>query len=167
MVDKELHSPGKGSAVIRLKLKSLKTGNVIKEVLKTDDWAEEITVDHRPAQFLYRSGDQFVFMNPQTYEQYEVEALLVGDDEGFLKESHEYQLAIYEGKVIGVRMPQKMVLEVVESEESAKGNTATGSAATKPVKLETGMIVKVPLFIKKGEKIIVNTETKEYIGRKN
>lgn len=165
VTDKEFYSPGKGSAVVRLKLKNLKTGNVVREVIKTGEGVEDIAVDYRMTQFLYKTGDQFVFMNPRTYEQYEVDTKIIGDNEGLIKEGIEYQLAIYEDKVIGINFPPKMSFKVIEAEDAVKGDTVTG--ATKLVKLETGIIVKVPLFIKQDEEITINTETKEYAGRKN
>lgn len=164
VVEKEFHNPGKGAAVVRLKLRGLKTGNVTKEVIKTDQEIEEATVEHKPVNFLYK-GENFVFVSPFTFEQYEVEPKILAGEEGFIKEGEEYQIAIYEGRVIGVRMPKKIVFEVTEAEDSSRGDTVTG--ATKPVKLDSGLVVQVPLFIKKGEKILVNTETKEYMGRKN
>jgi len=165
VVDKEFFNPGKGAAVVRLKLKGLKSGNVVREVLKTDELVEEINVDHRPAQFLYFDGNHYVFMNPKTYEQYQVEPALVADYQGLIKEGQEYQLALYQDRVVGLRLPKKMVFEVIETEKAVKGDTVTG--ATKPAKLDTGLIIKVPLFVKKGDQIIVNTETGEYVSRKN
>ena len=135
VVDKEFFNPGKGAAVVRLKLKGLTSGNVVREVLKTDEMVEEITVEHRPAQFLYSDGSQYVFMNPHTYEQYEVDASIVEDNQGLIKEGNEYQLAIYQGRVVGLKLPKKMVFEVVETENAVKGDTVTG--ATKPCLLYT------------------------------
>ena len=165
VVDKEFFNPGKGSAVVRLKLKNLKTGNVVREVLRTDEMVDEIRVDHRKVQFLYKSGDQFVFINPKTYEQIEVDKKIVGDAEKFIKEGEEYSLAIWGGQVVNITLPKKIVFEVVHTEAAVRGDTVTG--ATKPATLDNGAVVKVPLFIKKGEKIIINTETGEYVGRKN
>lgn len=165
VVDKEFFNPGKGAAVVRLKLKGLTSGNVVREVLKTDEQVEEITVENRPAQFLYADGNQYVFINPHTYEQYEVEASIVEDYQGLIKEGNEYQLALYQGRVVGLKLPKKMVFEVVETENAVKGDTVTG--ATKPAKLDTGLAIKVPLFVKKGDRIVVNTETKEYVSRQS
>lgn len=164
VLDKEFHNPGKGSAVVRLKLYGLTSGSVVKEVLKTDESVEEISVERRPAQFMYLAGDQFVFVHPHTFEQYEVEGKIVGDKKGFIKEGSEYQLVVYQGEVIGVVLPMKMALKIIETEDAVKGDTVTG--ATKSAKLETGITVKVPLFIKNGEEIYVNTETKEYVSRR-
>ncbi|MFH1561364.1 MAG: elongation factor P [Patescibacteria group bacterium] len=165
VVDKEFYNPGKGSAVVRFKIKNIKNGNVVKEVIKTDELIEEIVVDQRQAQFAYHSGDQLVFINPHTYEQYEVASSLLGDDSAYVKEGDNFQLAVLEDEVIGVQLPKKVVLKVVETESAVKGNTVTG--ATKPAKMETGLTVKVPLFINKGDEIIVNTETGQYVSRSN
>jgi elongation factor P len=165
VADKEFYCPGKGSAVVRLKLKNLKTGSVLREVIKTDEMIGDITVDYLMAQYLYKNGSQFVFMNPRSYEQYEVEEKIIGDNQGLIKEELEYQLVIYENQVIGINFPNKMSFRVIEAEASQKGNTV--AAATKLVRLETGISVKVPLFIQNGDEVIINTETKEYLGRKN
>jgi len=165
VVDKEFFNPGKGAAVVRLKLKGVKTGNVVREVLKTDEMVEEIEVYHRHVQFLYKTGSEFVFMDPHSYEQIEVGKNVVGEAEKYLQEGKEYILAVWEGEVISLKLPKKMVFTVVKTENAVRGDTVTG--ATKPAILENGMEVKVPLFIKKGEKIIVNTETGEYVSRKN
>jgi len=165
VVDKEFFNPGKGAAVVRLKLKGLTSGNVLREVIKTDDQVEEVMVDHFSAQYLYKSNDQFIFMNPRSFDQYQVDENVIGDKSKYLKEGIEYQLEFYQGRVIGIRLPKKMVFEVIQTENAVKGNTVTG--ATKPAKLETGLIIKVPLFINKGEKVFVNTETGEYVSRKN
>lgn len=165
VVDKEFFNPGKGAAVVRLRLKNLKTGNVLREVLRTDETVEEIQVEYQQAQFLYKSGNQFVFMNPKTYEQIEVEKEVVGELEKFIKEGEEYTLSIWEGRVVNITLPKKIVFEVIQAEKSVKGDTVSG--ATKPVTLDNGAVVKVPLFIKKGDKVIINTQTGEYVGRKS
>ena len=165
VVDKEFFNPGKGAAVVRLKIKGLTSGNLLREVLKTDDQVEEIVVDHFSAQYLYKTSDQFVFMNPRSFDQYQVDGDIIGEDKQYLKEGAEYRLESYQDKIIGICLPKKMVFEVTEAEDEAKGDTVTG--ATKPVKIETGLVVKVPLFIRKGEKIFVNTQTGEYVSRKN
>lgn len=165
VVDKEFYNPGKGSAVVRLRLKHLKTGLVTKEVLKTDENVEEAEVNHHQTQYMYKTKDAYHFMNPRTYEQYEAPASVMGEGEKYLKEGEEYLLAIWENKVVAFVLPKKMVFTVTQAEEGVKGDTVTG--ATKPVVLDNGAVAKVPLFIKEGEKIIINTQTGEYVGRKN
>lgn len=165
VVDKEFFNPGKGLAVVRLKLKSLKTGNLIREVLRTDESVEEIQVEHQRARFLYKSSNRFVFINPKTYEQIEVEEGIIGEAKKFIREGEEYSLCLWEGKVVSITLPKKIVFEVIQAEKSVKGDTVSG--ATKPVVLDNKVVIRVPLFIKKGDKIIVNTETGEYVGRKS
>lgn len=165
VTDKEFFNPGKGGAVVRVKLKSLKTGNVVKEVLKTDIGVEEIDVDHRRLQFSYKNGNEYVFIDPRTFEQVEIEGGFLEGSEDFIKEGEQYGLVFWQDRAVSITLPKKIVFTVVKAEEAVKGDTATG--ATKAVVLENGATVKVPLFIKSGEKIIINTETGSYVGRKN
>lgn len=165
VVEKEFYNPGKGSAVIRLKLKNLQSGKVVKEVLKTTENIEEIQVLHQKVQFIYKTKDNFVFMNPHTYEQVEVPAPAIGEKENYIKEGDDYTVALWEGKPIELQVPKKMSFKVIKSEEAVKGNTVTG--ATKPVTLDNGAVVQVPLFVKEDDEITLNTETGDYAGRKN
>lgn len=165
VIDKGFSHLGRGSAIVRLKIKEIKTGAITQEAFKSDDLVEEINLQRRSAQFLYQAGDQLVFINPKTYEQIKVEAKIVGDDWRLLKEGSACQLLFYQDKAIGVHLPKKVALKVVETEAAVKGNTVSG--ATKLAKTETGLVVKVPLFIKKGEVILVSTETKEYLSRQS
>ncbi len=165
VTEREFYSPGKGSAIVRLKLKDVKTGVVNKVVFKTTEMVEEISVEQQEFQYLYQGNGAFCFMSPQTFEQIEIPEELVIDDKYFLKEGETYKILFYEDKPIKIKLPLKMEMEVTEAENAVKGDTVTG--ATKEVKLETGLVIKVPLFIKKGEKILVNTENKEYVGRSN
>jgi elongation factor P len=154
---------GRGSAKARLWLKGLKSGSTTQEVFTTDEELEEISITYRSGQYLYRQGDNFVFMDQQTYEQYEVNKKIVGNAGEFLIEGEKYQLGLYDDEVISIHIPQKVTLEVKETFTGVKGDTVSG--ATKPAILETGLKVKVPLFIKQGEKIIVNTDSGEYVSR--
>jgi len=165
IADKEFYNPGKGAAVVRLKIKNLKTGNVAKEVLRTDEGVEEIDVQLKKSQFLYKTGDQFVFMNNRSYEQIEVDQKVVEDVKQFIKEGEEYGLSIWQDEVIAVLLPKRIVFEIAKTEQAIKGDTVTGS--TKPATLDNGAVIQVPLFIKKGERVIVSTETGQYVGRKN
>ncbi len=163
VVDKEFFNPGKGAAVVRLKLKNLQTGRTRRQVLKTDEAVELIEVDKRRLQYLYRQGENFIFIDPQTYEQVEVAGDLLADLEGLLKEGESYLLSFYKQRPLAVEPPKKLVLEVSKTQEAVKGDTVT--AATKEAVLETGLTVRVPLFIKQGEKIIINCERREYVSR--
>jgi len=165
VADKEFFNPGRGHAVVRLKLKNLKSGGVIKETLITDEKVEEIEVTHQRYSFLYFDDLQAVFMEPRTFEQISVERKIIKEEEKYLKEGAEYGLLFWESKVIGISLPKKIAFKVKETERAVKGDTV--NAATKPATLDNGLLVKVPLFIKKGEEVVVSTETGEYFSRKN
>ena len=155
--------PGKGSAFVRMKTKNLRTGAVVENSYNTNIKIERARVEHNPMQFLYANGDNFVFMNTETYDQVEVPGSKLENEKRFLKEGIGIKLDYYEGELLGVTLPEKIEFEVVETEPAVKGNTATN--ASKDAKIETGYIVKVPLFINEGEKIIVSTKDGKYSGR--
>ncbi|MFH1602135.1 MAG: elongation factor P [Candidatus Shapirobacteria bacterium] len=165
IVAKEFFNPGRGHAVTRLKLKNLKTGKVIKETLITDDKVEEIEVTNEHYQFLYFDGFQAVFMNPGSFDQISVERKIIKEEEKYLKTSETYGLLFWESQVVGISLPKKIAFKVEKTEKGVRGDTV--SAATKPATLDNGLVVKVPLFIKKGEEIVVNAETGEYVSRKS
>lgn len=163
VVDKTFVSPGKGSAFFRTKLKNLKTGQVLEFTFKSGEKIEEASLQTQELQYLYRTGKDFTFMNPRTYEQTSLPEDILGNFKNFVREGDLYQIYTLEGKPVSLRPPQKVKLKVSESEEAVKGNTVTG--ATKPVTVETGYHLQVPLFIKKGDFIVINTETGEYVER--
>lgn len=165
VVDKEIFAPGKGAAVARLKLKSIKTGRVLTEVVKTTEMVEDAEVEHRQVDYSYDSGSAFVFVDPRSYEQFEADPEVVGEDARFLQEGDSYGLMIYEGKVISVQPPKKVIFKIEQAEEAVRGDTVT--AGTKSATLSNGTVVKVPLFIRAGDEIIINTETGEYVGKRN
>jgi elongation factor P len=148
-----------------LRLKGLKTGRSIAQTFKTPDTVEDITVDLRPAQYMYSDDESFHFMDNESYEQIAVAKEGLEDRQNWLKEGSAYDLIIYEGKAIDIKVPYKVVFTVTEAQQALKGDTATG--ATKNVTIETGYKVKVPLFIKQGDKVLINTETGEYVERVN
>jgi len=163
VVDKTFVSPGKGSAFTRAKLKNLKTGAVLDFTFKSGEKIEEANVNTIEFQYLYQQGKEYFFMNPRNYEQISLPEEMIGDFKNFLKEGDTYKIIVLENNPISLIPPLKVNLKVVETEAGAKGNTVTG--ATKPAKLETGYVVQVPLFIKKGDTITLNTETGEYVSR--
>jgi elongation factor P len=165
VVDREFVSPGKGSAFARVKAKSLKTGNVIMQTIKTADSVEDAQVDLEDCQYQYSDGENFMFMNNETFEQFGVSMEIQGDKKSYLKEGETYTLTMWQGEAIDIKIPYKMVFTVVESENYVKGDTVSG--ATKPIVTETGLVVRVPLFIKQGERILVNTESNDYVERVN
>ena len=164
VVDKEFFNPGKGSAVVRLKIKDLKTGRVRRQVLRTDESVEAVEIERRRLQYLYQQGKNFVFMDPATYEQVEVSGNQLAEIKGLLKEGELYLTTFYQQEILAVEPPKKMALKVIKTQQAVKGDTVT--AATKDATLETGLIIKVPLFIKQGEIIVVNSESRQYVSRK-
>jgi elongation factor P len=165
VVEREFHNPGKGTAVARIKMKSIKDGSVLSLTIPTQQEVEDAQVDTRAC--LYQRADQenFYFMDNESYDQYEVPIRDMENKKYYLKENEAYDLIIWEGKVIDISIPYKVVFTVAESENYVKGDTVSG--ATKPIVTETGLTVRVPLFIKQGEKILVNTETNDYVERVN
>lgn len=165
VVDREFVNPGKGSSFVRLKMKNLKNGSVLKITHKSQDIMEEIDVIDVNSQYLYKDLEAAFFMNADTYEQYEVPLAVLGDIVYFLIEGETYRVVQWEGETLDIKLPPKMDLIVSEAEEAVKGDTVQG--ATKWVVVETGLKVKVPIFIKEGEKIRINVDTKEYQERIN
>lgn len=164
IVDISFVSPGKGSAFYRTKLKSLFTGRVVEYTYKSGEKVEEVMVETHEATYSYFDGSNYVFIEPRTFEQYNVPVEIIGDDKVYLKEGLLYRIKFYDDKAVGVTLPKAIVCTVVESENSVKGDTAT--SAMKNAVLDTGAHVLVPLFIKTGEEISISTETGEYLSRK-
>ncbi len=165
VTEREFVNPGKGSAFVRLKLKNLRTGLVLKITHKSQDNVEEITVDDVSAQFLYSDGESFVFMNSETFDQFHVPVAGLENRGYFLIEGDTYPVVMWEDEALDIKLPPKMDLEVTDAPEAVKGDTVTG--ASKTVTVETGLQVKVPIFIKQGETIRINTESLEYQERVN
>ena len=165
IVEREFVNPGKGSAFVRIKLKNIRTGQVLKQVNKSQEMLEDINVEQKTHQYLYADESNYFFMDTETYEQITVSKKGLEDKEYFLKEGEEFQLLMWEDVPIDIVLPYKMTFEVTDAAHGLKGDTVSG--ASKPVTISTGLTVRVPLFIKKGDKILVNTETKEYVERVN
>jgi elongation factor P len=151
---------GRMGAVLRTKLKNLETGALVNKTFQGADKVEEAEVDTKKAQYLYQDGDTFYFMDNESYEQFELDKKIIGDDAKFLKEGVEVSLLYFDGRIINIELPIKMTFEVVEAPPAVKGNTADGGS--KQVTIETGAQITTPLFIKQGDKIKVNTTTGEY-----
>src|SRR3989344_4231277 len=156
-------SPGKGAAVMRVKYKSVDTGAAIEFTYKTNEQVEVADIEKREMEFSYRDGAEMVFMNRKNYDQVSVPFTLVEDKIGFFLGNIKCWVMFFDGLAIGVALPSSVTLKVVESPNEVAGNRI--NAPKKTVKLETGMEVQVPIFIKKGEKVTIDTETKEYLGR--
>ena len=155
--------PGKGSAFVRTKLKNLRTGATTEITFNAGVKIETAHVEKQNMQFLYSQGDTYYFMNMQTYDQIELNKSSLGDDVKYLKENLEVIISFYEGEVMGVILPDKIEYLITKSEPGVKGNTT--STAMKDAELETGMVVKVPMFINEGERILVSTSDGKYVSR--
>jgi elongation factor P len=155
--------PGKGGAFVRTTLKNVLSGKVVDRTFNAGVKIDTATVDKRPMQYLYRDGDDYVFMDLQTYDQIHVPAATVGEASNYLLPEAEVTVAMHEGVPLYVELPASVVLEVTYTEPGVQGDRSTGG--TKPATVETGATVQVPLFISTGEKIKVDTRDGRYLGR--
>ncbi|MDP9404620.1 MAG: elongation factor P [Actinomycetota bacterium] len=155
--------PGKGGAFVRTKLKNVRTGAVIDRTYRADEKLEHAVVDKREMQYLYRDGEQYVFMDNVSYDQLHVDEETLGGSARFIKEGDSAVLQMYNGEVVGVDLPASVELTVAETEPGVQGDRVSG--ARKPATLETGLVVQVPLFVTAGERIKVDTRTGEYLTR--
>lgn len=155
--------PGKGSAFVRTKLKNAQTGSVMEKTFRAGETVPQANLEKRTMQHTYKEGDQFVFMDMETFEEARLTEAQVGDRAKYLKEEMEVNILYWNTTVLDVELPTSVVLEVVETDPGLKGDTATGG--TKPAILETGAQIMVPLFIVIGEKIKVDTRNDSYLGR--
>ncbi len=163
VVDFQHVKPGKGSAFVRSKLKNVKTGAVVERTFNAGEKVPRAHLDQRQMQYLYESDGAFNFMDNETYEQIALNSDQLGDAARFLKENMSIGVLFFQGVVIGIDMPNSVELEVVETDPGIRGDTATGG--TKPAKLETGYVVKVPLFINTGDVLRIDTRSGDYIER--
>lgn len=154
---------GRAGAVLRTKIRNLKTGAVMEKTFQGADRVEEAEITKTKAQYLYREGDDFYFMDSSTYEQFSLPKNVLGDLTKFLIENTEATTLNYNSRPINIELPIKMEFRVVEAPPAIRGNTADGG--TKQVTLETGIKVNTPLFVKEGDIIRINTETGEYVER--
>ncbi len=157
------HKPGRGNAFIRTKLRNLRTGAIIDRTFLSGDEVQEVKLENRTVQYLYKDGDFYYFMDLETYEQPAVKAEALGDAVKYLVEGMTLELSFYENEPIEIELPVTVDLKVVETEPGVRGDTAQG--ATKPAKLETGLVIQVPLFINVGDVVRVDTRTGEYVTR--
>jgi len=159
----EFYFPGKGSAFARTRMKNVKTGNVYEYTFKSAEMVETVDVETVELQYLYKDEETLNFMNPRTFDQFEIPASIFEGKDKYLMPEMKMFFNFYEGEVIGVRFPLKVTVKVTEASEASAGNTV--NAPKKPVTIETGVEVMAPLFVKQGEIIIVDTETGEYVSR--
>jgi elongation factor P len=155
--------PGKGGAFVRTTLKNVLSGKVVDRTFNAGTKVDTATVDRRPMTYLYREGDEFVFMDADTYDQVHVPAATVGDGAGYLLENTDAVVAVHEGTPLYVELSTSVELVVAQTDPGLQGDRSTGG--TKPATLETGATVQVPLFVSTGEKVKVDTRDGRYLGR--
>lgn len=163
IVECEHHKPGKGAAIIRTRLRNLLTGVSCDPTFRSGEKVGVPDLEEKNAQFLYESENEFNFMDPTSFEQFSVDQKTIGDRKNFMVENMEVSLLFYQGKAISIKLPNHIVLTVVECDPAVRGDTVSG--ATKPAKLSTGYSCHVPLFVNNNDKIRIDTRTGEYLER--
>ncbi|MEY2424956.1 MAG: elongation factor [Actinomycetota bacterium] len=163
IVDFQHVKPGKGGAFVRTKLKNVRNGAVVDRTYRADERLEQAIIEKREMQFLYRDGEDYVFMDTGTYDQHHLPPVVLGEATGFLKESDTAVIQRYGEEVVGVDLPASVELIVTETEPGVQGDTVSG--ARKPATLETGHTLQVPLFVNQGDKIKVDTRSGDYLTR--
>lgn len=155
--------PGKGQAFVRSKIKNLRTGSIVDYTFDAGVKLEKAILDKMMMQYLYDSGEFCVFMNNETYDQIEVPRTQIENELKFIPVGLSVEVIFHEGEILGVNLPDRVVLKVTKADPAVKGDTKTN--ASKDAVLETGILIKVPLFVNEGENIIVNTNSGEYVSR--
>ena len=163
VIDYQHHKPGRGKAVIRTKLRNLRTGAKIDKNFTSGERVQDIRLDHQTVQYLYSDGDFYYFMDTETYEQFPLPNAVLEEAKPYLVENTEIELSSYEGERLDVDLPITVDLEVVQAPPGFAGDTAQG--ATKDVTLETGLVLQVPLFVDEGNILRVDTRTGRYVTR--
>ncbi|MBD8003543.1 elongation factor P [Bacillus norwichensis] len=155
--------PGKGAAFVRSKLRNLRTGAIAEKTFRAGEKVSKAQIDNRTMQYLYSSGDQYVFMDQQTYEQIELPASQIEHELNFLLENMEVHIIMFNGETLGVELPNTVNLKVAATEPGIKGDTASGGS--KPATMETGLVVQVPFFVNEGDTLVINTSDGSYVSR--
>ena len=163
IVEAEFVKPGKGQAFSRVKIRNLKTGRVIERTFKSNETIEAADVVDVEMQYLYNDGQFWHFMQPESFEQVQADQAALGDNAKWLKEQDTCTVTLWNGSPLAVEPPHTVLLTIVETDPGVRGDTSGGGG--KPAKLETGAVVRVPLFVQQGERVKVNTRTGEYISR--
>jgi elongation factor P len=155
--------PGKGGAFVRSKLRNLRTGSVLERTFNAGIRVEQALLDKKDMQFLYRDGDEYVFMDTESYEQQNVAPTALGDAADYLVEQAVAQIAFYNGEIVTVEIPAAVELTISDTDPGVQGDRVSG--ARKPATLQTGKVIQVPLFINPGDRVRVDTRSGEYITR--
>lgn len=159
------HKPGKGGAVVRTKLRNVKTGAVTDKTFNADEKVGMATVERADMQYLYRDGNDLVLANTTTWEQHHIPAEAAGEAVSYLVEGMTPVVSMHEGQVLGIELPASVVLKVTKTDPGLKGDRVSG--ALKPATLETGLTVQVPLFVEEGDSVKVDTRTGQYLSRES
>jgi len=162
-LERDLNTPGNWRAILQLKVRNLKTLSITQNRVKPDDKVKLAYLDTRKMQYSFREGENFIFMDSETFDQVPLRADFVGDKIEYLKENDEVLVTMFEGKPLDFQLPGTVELTVVDTDPGIKG--ATAAAQTKPATMETGLVLQVPSFINKGDVIKIETEEKKYVGR--
>jgi elongation factor P len=163
VIDFQHVKPGKGAAFVRSKLKNLRNGNTVEKTFRAGETIGRAIIENREVQYLYNSGNEYTFMDNETYDQFNLDKKQLQWEINFLKENMNVNISSYQGEILGIQMQNSVELKVVESEPGIKGSTATG--ATKNATVETGLTVQVPLFINEGDVLLIDTREGKYISR--
>lgn len=163
VIDFQHVKPGKGAAFVRSKLRNLRNGSIQEKTFRAGEKVARAHIENRRMQYLYASGDSHTFMDNETYEQIELSSAQLEHELQFLKENMEVQVISYQGETLGVQVPNTVELEVIDTEPGIKGDTASGGS--KPATLETGLVVQVPFFVNKGDVLVIDTRSGEYVSR--
>ncbi len=155
--------PGKGGAFVRTTLKNARTGAVLERTFRAGEKVERANIDRREMQYLYSDGDNYVFMDSETYEQLHVSADVLGDAVNYLVENNSVILAMFGAEIVGTDLPAAVELDIAQTEPGIQGDRVSG--ATKPATCQTGLVVQVPLFLNPGDRVKVDTRTGNYISR--
>lgn len=161
----EFTKMGRGNATIKVKARNLLSGAIVTKSFQSGNTVEEVTLEKKHLQYLYRDEDKAYFMDPISFDQIEIPLSVLGDDVNYLVEGEKSWVLFWGEKILGVEVPASVVMEVAEAEHWEKGDSV--SNLTKPVKVASGMTIMAPLFIRKGDKVKINTEYGTYIGRVN
>ena len=163
VVDFQHVKPGKGAAFVRSKLKNLRTGGVQEKPFRAGEKVAKAQIDNRKMQYLYESGGNYVFMDMASYEQIEIPGEQIEEELKYMLENMEVNIIMYGSEILGVDLPNTVVLTVEATDPNIKGDTSSGGS--KPATMETGLIVNVPFFVNPGDKLIVNTADGSYVSR--
>ena len=163
VIDFQHVKPGKGAAFVRSKLKNLRSGSTTERTFRAGEKVPRALVERKEMEYLYASGEEYIFMDTESYEQISLSRQKLGDNLKYLKENMQLNILLFKGEIIGLELPNSVELKVVETEPGFKGDTAAGGS--KPAKLETGLVVQVPFFINEGDVLRIDTRSGAYLER--